>query len=353
MVIPTPALRRPRLFLVGIILMVAFVSWMLPPPQLSNISISLPKLPQLKFPISILPDDENQNLDESPPIEYYAMNSSHPKAVIFMLLPPSRVQQAIKALQNVEGRFNRCIRESPDAVLRNNIFKVEGEQEEFLEVDRKRIEWITEGRATFAAIPHSQWDVPGTLDPDLVGASVNEIGFSRGYRAMCRFYSGFFWKHPALASYDWFWRLDSDIEFHCDVPYDPVQHVVDANAKYGFIQVSYDTEVVQPTLASNVSAYLASINNFEISHRSIWESELYTQFFDFLDRAGGFLYERWCDTLIHSFGIAMLLRKDEVVEFKDTGYQHQGWEYHCPADSALCTCVPEPQFKDFKDDGKG
>ncbi|KAJ7579801.1 nucleotide-diphospho-sugar transferase [Mycena floridula] len=317
------------------------------------------------------------------------MNSSHPKAVIFMLLPPSRVQQAIKALQNVEGRFNRRLK------YPYVLFMVEGEHEEVSDVDMKRIEWITEGRATFAAIPHSQWDVPGTLDPDLVEASVNEIGFSRGYRAMCRFYSGFFWKHPALASYDWFWRLDSDIEFHCDVPYDPVQRVVDANAKYGFIQVSYDTEVVQPTLAANVSTYLASIvsgngsensfpkdvnhafvwnnvpmalrgdagngqwthrcmyNNFEISHRSIWESELYTQFFDFLDRAGGFFYERWSDAPIHSFGIAMLLRKDEVVQFKDTGYQHQGWEYHCPADSALCTCVPEPQFKDFKDDGEG
>lgn len=28
-------------------------------------------------------------------------------------------------------------------------------------------------------------------------------------------------------------------------------------------------------------------NNFEISHRSIWESELYTRFFKFLDEAGG------------------------------------------------------------------
>ena len=29
--------------------------------------------------------------------------------------------------------------------------------------------------------------------------------------------TGFFWKHPALTPYDWIWRLDSDIHFHCDL----------------------------------------------------------------------------------------------------------------------------------------
>ncbi|KAJ7573420.1 nucleotide-diphospho-sugar transferase [Mycena floridula] len=294
-----------------------------------------------------------------------------------MLLPPSRVRQAIMALRNVEDRFNRRL--GYPYVL----FMVEGEFEELSEIDKKKIEWVTEGRATFAAVPHSQWDVPETLDHDKVEASLKNIGFSHGYRAMCRFYSGFFWKHPSLASYDWLWRLDTDIQFHCD-PYDPVQRVIDANAKYAFIQVSYDVEWVQPSLASNVSAFLGSIqdanhefvwndvpralrgnatnsqwtrrcmyNNFEISHRSVWESELYTRFFTFLDKAGGFFYERWSDSPVHSFGVSMSLKKEEVVQFKDMGYQHQGWEYDCPAESSLCTCLREPEFEEFRDGGEG
>ncbi|KAG5649786.1 hypothetical protein H0H81_002044 [Sphagnurus paluster] len=261
-----------------------------------------------------------------------ATDGGRPNGVIFMLLPPSRVQQATLALRNVEDRFNRRLK------YPYVLFMVEGEYEQVTELERERIDHITEGRAQFAQVPKSEWDVPATLDQSLVEASIHNIGFSHGYRAMCRFYSGFFWKHPALKSYDWLWRLDTDIEFHCDIPYDPIERVIQSKALYGFIQVADDVEWVQPSLASNVSAFMASLqqdpsqnldskppisfpedanhefvwrgpngvakalrgeagndewtkrcmyNNFEISHRSIWESELYNRFFEFLDRAGG------------------------------------------------------------------
>lgn len=223
------------------------------------------------------------------------------------------------------------------------------------------------------------------------------VRFSHGYRASAVFDTGFFWKHPALEAYDWLWRLDTDIEFHCDVPYDPIERMVQKNALYGFVQVALDAVWVQPSLASNVSAFMASVhegsnslafpkdtnhafvwngkdgvdkamrgeagntewtkrcmyNNFEISHRSVWENELYKKFFEFLDRAGGFFYERWSDSPIHSFGISMSLSKDQVLQFKDMGYQHQGWEYECPAQSPSCTCLKEKKFEDFKDGGEG
>ncbi|KIJ37938.1 glycosyltransferase family 15 protein, partial [Sphaerobolus stellatus SS14] len=147
--------------------------------------------------------------------------------------------------------------------------------------------------------------------------------FTLGYRSMCRFFSGFFWRHPAIAKYDWIWRLDSDIRFHCDVPYDPFIRMRDANALYSFVQISPDTPFVQPSLPSNVSSFLAShshlipegvnhafqwhnvnkalrgeagvndwtlmnfYNNWEISHRSLWTSPVYTAFFEYLDKAGG------------------------------------------------------------------
>ncbi|KAF8074597.1 nucleotide-diphospho-sugar transferase [Lyophyllum atratum] len=314
-----------------------------------------------------------------------------PKGVILMLLPPSRVHQATLALRNVEDRFNRRLK------YPYVLFMVEGEYDQVTELQREKIEHITEGRAKFAEVPKSEWDVPESLDSLLVEASLNKIGFSHGYRAMCRWYSGFYWKHPALAQYDWLWRLDTDIEFHCDLPYDPIERLVENDALYGFVQVAYDADWVQPTLASNVSAFMSAVhdgslslsfpeevnhefvwngkdgvekamsgeagnrewtkrcmyNNFEISHRSVWESDIYTQLFAFLDRAGGFFYERWSDSPIHSFGIAMSLRKDQVLQFKDMGYQHQGWEYECPAESTRCTCLREKKFENFKDGGIG
>jgi len=273
------------------------------------------------------------------------------------------------------------------------------------EEERRKIDHITQGRAKFATLTKESWDIPDFYDNSRVDASFRNIGFSSGYRSMCRFYSGFFWKHPALARYDWLWRLDSDIEFHCDVPYDPVERMIEAKALYGFIQVNQDVDWVQPSLATNVSNFLFNYysshsspsdalsngvslpavppdvnhgfvwngkegiekalqgnagseewtrmcmyNNFEISHRSVWESEIYSAFFTHLDAAGGFFYERWGDSPIHSFGVAMALRKDQVMQFHDLGYQHQGWAYEC-AQLDRCTCLREGVAADFDDQG--
>ncbi|KAJ3883811.1 nucleotide-diphospho-sugar transferase [Lentinula edodes] len=320
--------------------------------------------------------------------------------VIFMLVAPSRIHQATLALLNVENRFNRRL-QYPYVLFTAS----EEESAMVTEEDKRKIDWITQGRAKFAVLTEESWDIPDFYDKSRVEESLHTIGFSFGYRAMCRFYSGFFWQHPALAQYDWLWRLDTDIEFHCDIPYDPIDRMMDAGALYGFVQVNEDANWVQPSLARNVSEFLfdyyqshstsadavsingglpaappdvnhgfvwhgkegiekaligeagsnewtkmCMYNNFEISHRSIWESEIYTAFFKHLDQAGGFFYERWGDSPVHSFGVAMTLRKDQVMQFHDLGYQHQGWAYEC-AQLDRCTCSQEDVAADFDDQG--
>ncbi|KAF8518759.1 nucleotide-diphospho-sugar transferase [Gautieria morchelliformis] len=303
-----------------------------------------------------------------------------PNAVIVMLVAPSRIMQAIVALRNIEDRFNRRLK-YPYVVLT---------EAAITEAVRDKVAWVTEGRATFADLPPDMWGTPEFLDSDKIEESIKTIGlfvragnwavadarcrFSTAYRSMCRFYSGFFWRHPAIIQYDWIWRLDSDIVFHCDVPYDPFVRMQSAQALYGFVQVSDDALWVQPSLAGNISAFMAThahllppdanhgfswrdigkalrgeaggedwtmrtfYNNWEISHRTLWSSELYMSFFEYLDRAGGFFYERWGDAPVHSLGVSMSLRADQVMQFEDMGYEHQRWPYDCPS-LARCTCV--------------
>lgn len=50
---------------------------------------------------------------------------------------------------------------------------------------------------------------------------------------MCRFFGGFAYSHPALASYDYFWRLDSNVRYLCAPPYDPAQYIADNDLDYG------------------------------------------------------------------------------------------------------------------------
>jgi len=317
---------------------------------------------------------ESTSFWKSPTISL--VEKAKPNAVLVMLVSPSRLNQAIRAVRNIEDRFNHRLKYPYVIITEANITD---------EVQQK-INWITEGRAMFADLSPEMWGPPDFLEQERIDASLNTIGFSMGYRAMCRFYSGFFWKHPAVAQYEWIWRLDSDIEFHCDVPYDPIVRMQEAGARYGFVQIAPDVDWVQPTLVGNISSFLSThkhllppgtnqrfvwrnvdkalegtagndewtrytfYNNWEISHRSLWQSELYTSLFEHLDRAGGFFYERWSDAPIHSFGVAMSLRTEEVMQFTDMGYEHQHWAFECP-DLDRCTCVRDAKAIEFGNRG--
>lgn len=88
-------------------------------------------------------------------------------------------------------------------------------------------------------------------------------------------------------------------------------------------------------------------SNFEIGNLDLWRSEGYQKFFDFLDRKGGFYYERWGDAPVHSIGAALFAKKDQIHFFNDIGYRHEPFQ-HCPQGDAhkrgKCWCDPEQNF---------
>lgn len=51
---------------------------------------------------------------------------------------------------------------------------------------------------------------------------------------MCRFYSGFFQDNELLKEYDYYWRIEPDVKFYCDLTYDPFFEMKKANKTYGF-----------------------------------------------------------------------------------------------------------------------
>ena len=67
------------------------------------------------------------------------------------------------------------------------------------------------------------------------------------------------------------------------------------------------------------------------------------KFFDHLDQAGGFYYERWGDAPVHSIGAALLAPKDKLHFFREVGYRHEPFE-HCPLSTihrqGKCWCDP-------------
>ena len=171
---------------------------------------------------------------------------------------------------------------------------------------------------------------------------------------------GSFYRHPFMAKYDFYWRVEPDVGFWCNLDYDPIKWIKDNKKKYGFTIALTEYENTIPSLWKRTKKFIrdnpsfipeenslkivtredGSYNlchfwsNFEIADMSLWRSDSYSRYFKYLDEAGGFFLERWGDAPVHSIGAAMLCRPDEIHWFQDIGYTHAPYT-NCPNE---CNC---------------
>lgn len=80
-------------------------------------------------------------------------------------------------------------------------------------------------------------------------------------------------------------------------------------------------------------------SNFEIASLDFFRSDTYTAYFDHLDQAGGFFYERWGDAPVHSIALALFEDRNKIHWFKDIGYEHIPY-FNCPNSPKCSGCVP-------------
>ncbi|KIY70889.1 glycosyltransferase family 15 protein [Cylindrobasidium torrendii FP15055 ss-10] len=311
------------------------------------------------------------------PDEYYVNDppvspqSRKANAAIVMLARNSDLNGIISSMKQLEDRFNKKF-QYPYVFLN---------EQEFSETFKTRITELTDATVEFGLIPNDHWYQPDWIDEDKAKASREDMvannviyGGSVPYRNMCRFNSGFFYRHPLLDKYRYYWRVEPDVKFFCDLDYDPFLIMQDQKKVYGFTVSLYEYERTIPTLWDTVKEFMdenptlvAKDNaidflsddggrtynrchfwsNFEIGDLDLWRGESYTKFFDFLDKKGGFYYERWGDAPVHSIGAALFARKDQIHFFNDIGYRHEPFQ-HCPQGAShakgKCWCDASQNF---------
>ncbi|KAJ7618034.1 glycosyltransferase family 15 protein [Roridomyces roridus] len=295
-------------------------------------------------------------------------------ATFIILARNSDLQGALLSVRQLEDRFNR--RYHYPYVFLN--------EEEFTEDFKRRIRNLTPSKVEFGLIPKEAWFQPEWIDAEKAQAAMVRMeranvkyGGNLAYHNMCRFNSGFFFKHPLVLQYEWYWRVEPNIKFHCDIIDDPFMYMVQNNKTYGFTLSVYEipatiknlwltvkdfmTEYPEYILPSSVNALDFISNdggrsynrchfwsNFEIASLGFWRSEAYTAFFEFLDKTGGFYYERWGDAPVHSIAAALMLPRSSIHLFEEIGYQHDDWS-HCPRSQELwergrCLCTEKDSF---------
>ncbi|EWC47952.1 glycolipid 2-alpha-mannosyltransferase 1 [Drechslerella stenobrocha 248] len=277
-----------------------------------------------------------------------------------------------KSIRHVEDRFNRKF--NYDWIFLND--------QPFDDTFKQITTRLVSGKTKYGIIPKEHWSFPDWIDQDKA-ARVREdmrqrkiiYGDSISYRHMCRFESGFFFEHELLADYEYYWRVEPSIKLFCDIDEDPFKFMKENNKKYGFAISLYEYKETIPTLWDTTKQFMTQFpqhivegnnlkfvsddggktyngchfwSNFEIGSLDFLRSPAYREYFKFLDKAGGFFYERWGDAPVHSLAAALFLKKEELHFFNNIGYWHVPFT-HCPTseedrEKYKCSCNPKDNF---------
>ncbi|KAJ6547577.1 glycosyltransferase family 15 protein [Mycena capillaripes] len=288
-------------------------------------------------------------------------------ATFVFLCRNSDIDGVVASVQSLEDRFNRH-KNYPWVFLND---------EPFTEEFKRRVSILTDAPISFGLIPAEHWVQPDWIDEDRARRGrlkmMNQrIIYGGEYRNMCRFNSGFFFKHELLQPYRYYWR--PNVKFFCGLNYDPFVFMEDHDKVYSFTISLLEHEPTVPTLWDSVKEFMFQYphfiqpqnsieflsndggntynmchywSNFEIADMDFWRGEAYTKFFEFLEAKGGFYYERWGDAPIHSIAASLFARPDQIHFFRDIGYRHENFQ-HCPSGTqwseGRCACDPNDSF---------
>ncbi|KZZ90332.1 alpha-1,2 mannosyltransferase [Ascosphaera apis ARSEF 7405] len=317
------------------------------------------------------PTDQDAAEGQSPAVASPPVLKAKLENATFVTLARNQdVWEIAKSIRQVEDRFNRNY--GYDWVFLND--------GDFNDEFKKVTTALVSGKTHYGKIPKEEWGIPEHISEEKAAETREKMkdiiyGSSVSYRHMCRYESGFFFRHPLMMNYDYYWRVEPSVEYFCDIHFDPFKFMRENGKKYSFVIALHEYKETVKTLWDSVKKffdqnpqYLAEDNNaafvsddggktynmchfwsnFEIGDLNFLRSEAYLKYFDFLDHEGGFFYERWGDAPVHSIAAALMLKKSEIQFFEDIAYRHVPF-VHCPTDEKKwtelkCHCNPKDNF---------
>lgn len=174
-------------------------------------------------------------------------------ATFVTLARNSDIWDIAKSIRQVEDRFNRNYHY--DWVFLND--------KPFDDTFKKVTTSLISGTTHYGLIPKEHWSYPDWIDQDKAAEAREDMGNrkiiygdSESYRHMCRYESGFFFRHPLMLNYEFYWRVEPSIELFCDVSFDPFRFMKDHDKKYGFVLSLYEYYDTIPSLWDSVKSFM-------------------------------------------------------------------------------------------------
>ncbi|KAI5918001.1 glycolipid 2-alpha-mannosyltransferase-domain-containing protein [Camillea tinctor] len=357
-------------------------------PPIAQLPLSPDEKPTKADPIDWLRHNTILHIDQIPASYRESLLASRPKAAFIALVRNAEVDDMVHSISQLEARFNGRETHRYDWVFFND--------EEFSEEFRAAVTNATSSRCFFEIIPEEHWSVPSWIDEtrfDVGREFMGSIGVGKAwlqsYHHMCRWNAGLFALEKRLAEYDYFWRVEPGVEFSCDINYDVFRFMSDTDMAYGFNMAILDDARSFPSLWERTKTFIkqhkdmlagdADLNwlvqdtkattstgfsfafdqdgnvidgieynncqfysNFEVGSLDFFRSKEHRAYFDHLDKAGGFYYERVGDAPVHTLSVSMFLPKSRIWYFRDIGYAHSLCA-QCPPHKNKLTPEPETE----------
>lgn len=182
---------------------------------------------------------------------------------VIVILSRNSEKEALKTtLEEFERRFNANFG-YPYLILNDVPF-----QEDFIQ----EVGSLCPDRTEFALIPHEHWSYPSWINQTHAEACREDYaargvlyGGSESYRFMCRYNSGFFYKHPRILQYDYYWRIEPGVSYTCNIPSDPFVELVKNDKLYGFVITLKEIPETIPSLWKATQHFLLSHNTMKKS----------------------------------------------------------------------------------------
>ena len=187
-------------------------------------------------------------------------------ATFVTLARNSDVWDIARSIRQVEDRFNHAY--NYDWVFLND--------QPFDEQFKKVTSALTSGNTKYGEIPKEHWSYPEFIDQDKAAKTRADMaakkiiyGDSVSYRHMCRYESGFFFRHPLMLDYEWYWRVEPSIELFCDIAYDPFKFMADNKKKYSFVLSLYEYVETIPTLWDSTKKWIKEFPQYVAAGNSM------------------------------------------------------------------------------------
>lgn len=176
-------------------------------------------------------------------------------ATFVTLARNSDVWDIAKSIRQVEDRFNRNYHY--DWVFLND--------QPFDDTFKKITTALVSGTTHYGLIPKEHWSYPEWIDQDKAKKVREDMkerkiiyGDSESYRHMCRYESGFFFRHELMLNYEYYWRVEPSIQLFCDISFDPFRFMKENNKKYSFVISLYEYFETIPTLWDSVQKFMSA-----------------------------------------------------------------------------------------------